>query len=69
MAFHMILPIPMYKLKFRGFRIRENLIRYIIILAGLLMLAFTGLSGVTLVVLFYILLSLLNHLLGMRVSP
>jgi CDP-diacylglycerol--serine O-phosphatidyltransferase len=68
MAFHMILPVPMYNLKFRGFRIRGNLVRYILLLAGAVILAFTGLSGLTLVVLAYILVSLLNHLLGTGVS-
>lgn len=68
MAFHMIVPLPMYSLKFSHFRFRGNLIRYLLILISVLILAFTGLSGLSLVVLTYILLSLLNLLLQMRVS-
>ena len=68
MAFHMILPVPMYTLKFEHFRLRGNLIRYLLILVSVLILAFTGLAGLSLVILTYILLSLLNLLLQARVS-
>ena len=68
MAFHMILPVPMYTLKFEHFRIRGNLIRYILIAVSVTILLFTGLSGLSLVILTYILLSLLNLLLQSRVS-
>ena len=68
MAFHMILPVPMYTLKFEHFRIRGNLIRYILVVVSVLILAFTGMAGLSLVILTYILLSLLNLLLQARVS-
>ena len=68
MAFHMILPIPMYSLKFEHFRIRGNLIRYLLLLLALVILLVTGWGGLPLVILVYILLSLLNLLLARRVS-
>jgi CDP-diacylglycerol--serine O-phosphatidyltransferase len=68
MAFHMILPIPMYSLKFNHFRLRGNLMRYLLVLMALLILIFTGLPGLSLVILSYILLSLLNLLLAVKVS-
>ena len=68
MAFHMILPVPMYSLKFEHFRVRGNLIRYLLILLAVVILFFTGLSGLSLVILTYILLSLLNLLIGARFS-
>lgn len=68
MAFHMILPVPMYSLKFEHFRLRGNLIRYLLLLLSLVILVFTGLGGLSLVILVYILLSLLNLLLAKRVS-
>lgn len=68
MAFYLIMPVPMYTLKFEHFRIRGNLIRYLILAAALLILLFTGLPGLSLVILTYILLSLLNLLLQTRVS-
>lgn len=68
MTFHMILPVPMYSLKFEHFRIRGNLIRYLLLLVAAGILIFTGWGGLSLVILFYILLSLLNLLLVRRVS-
>ena len=68
MAFHMILPIPMYSLKFEHFRLRGNLIRYLLLLLAVLILILTGWGGLSLVILVYILLSLLNLLLARRVS-
>ena len=63
MAFHMILPVPMYSLKFEHFRIRGNMIRYLLIIISGIILLFTWLAGLSLVILTYILLSLLNLLL------
>jgi CDP-diacylglycerol--serine O-phosphatidyltransferase len=68
MAFHMILPVPMYSLKFKNFHLRGNLIRYLILLSAVIILLLTGLAGLSLVILTYILLSLLNLLLQTRVS-
>jgi len=68
MAFHLILPVPMYTLKFKNFRLRGNLIRYLILVLAGVILILTGLAGLSLVVLSYILLSLLNLLLLTRVS-
>ena len=68
MAFHMILPVPMYSLKFEHMRLRGNLVRYLLLLVAVLILIFTGLGGLSLVILVYILLSLLNLLLARRVS-
>jgi len=68
MAFHMILPVPMYSLKFEHMRLRGNLVRYMIIFLAVVILASMGLGGLPLVILVYILLSLLNLLLARRVS-
>jgi len=69
MALHMILPLPMYSLKFTHFRLRGNLVRYAMILLAIGILGLTGIPGLSLLILSYILLSLLNFLLQMRVSP
>lgn len=68
MAIHMILPVPMYSLKFEHFRLRGNLVRYLLLLVALVILLTTGWGGLSLVILIYILLSLLNLLLAKRVS-
>ena len=38
MALHMILPVPMYSLKFKDFRLRGNLIRYLLLVLAVLFL-------------------------------
>jgi CDP-diacylglycerol--serine O-phosphatidyltransferase len=68
MAFHMILPVPMYSLKFEHMRLRGNLIRYLLLLFSLVILLSVGWGGLSLIILVYILLSLLNLLLAKRVS-
>lgn len=68
MAFHMILPVPMYSLKFEHFRLRGNLIRYLLLLLSLVILISVGWGGLSLIILLYIMLSLLNLLLARRVS-
>ena len=68
MAFHMILPVPMYSLKFEHFRLRGNLIRYLLLFLSVVILIIAGWGGLSLVILVYILLSLLNLLLARRVS-
>jgi len=67
MAFHMILPVPMYSLKFEHFRLRGNLIRYLLLFLSLVILLSVGWGGLSLVILLYIMLSLLNLLLARRV--
>ena len=66
MAFYLILPVPMLSLKFEHFSLRGNISRYLVILVAIVILLLTGLSGLTLVVLCYILISLLNILLRTR---
>jgi CDP-diacylglycerol--serine O-phosphatidyltransferase len=68
MALHMIIPLPMYTLKFDNLRIRGNLVRYLLLVLAIPILIITGLPGLSLIVLLYILLSLLNLLLQLRVS-
>ena len=46
MALHMILPVPMYALKFKDFRLRGNLIRYLLLLIAAVILFFTGIAGI-----------------------
>jgi CDP-diacylglycerol---serine O-phosphatidyltransferase len=68
MAFHLVLPIPMYSLKFKHFRLRGNLVRYLLLVVAALLLVIAGPGGLTLVILVYILLSLLNLFATRRVS-
>lgn len=64
MAMHMLVPVPMYSLKFKHFRLVGNLWRYILLLSAVLILLISGIPGLSLVILLYIFLSLLNILVG-----
>ena len=64
LAFQMILPIPMFSLKFESFALRGNVVRYFFLLLSLVIIAIAGIPGLPLIVLIYILLSLINLLLA-----
>ena len=49
----------MFSLKFKNFRLKENIRRYAVLLGAVLFVAFFGVAGFSLSIIFYILLSLL----------
>lgn len=53
----MVLPVPMFTIKFKSFRLKGNLIRFIFLLPSFLLVVFWGLKAIPLVILYYILLS------------
>lgn len=59
----MVIPLPMISFKFSNFKFRENSGRYMLLLIAVLILAFSGIPGLPIVILMYILLSLVNILL------
>jgi CDP-diacylglycerol---serine O-phosphatidyltransferase len=63
MSLLMIVPLPMLSLKFSNVRLVPNFFRYLLITIAALILVFTGIAGLPLVVLTYILLSLVRILL------
>ena len=62
-ALLMIIPLPMLSLKFGNFRLFPNFSRYLLLVLSALILVFTGVAGLPLVILTYILLSLVRILL------
>ncbi|MFZ5939336.1 MAG: CDP-alcohol phosphatidyltransferase family protein [Bacteroidota bacterium] len=60
----MILPVPMFSLKFRNFRLKENFIRYFFLLLALILLIAGGLQAFPVIILCYILLSFVNFFAG-----
>lgn len=63
MSLLMIVPLPMLALKFNNFRLFPNFAKYMLLVLSALILIFTGIPGLPLVVLTYILLSLVRILL------
>jgi CDP-diacylglycerol---serine O-phosphatidyltransferase len=62
----MVIPLPMLSLKFSNFRIIPNFTRYLLIIMAVIIFIFSGLLGLPLVILGYIILSLVRILLTIR---
>jgi CDP-diacylglycerol--serine O-phosphatidyltransferase len=56
--------IPLFALKFKNFSFRGNEIRYVFLFSAFSMLIITGLAGISLTILLYILFSIVNNLLS-----
>jgi CDP-diacylglycerol--serine O-phosphatidyltransferase len=64
LSFHLILPIPMFSLKFEHFKVKGNIIRYLFLIISILVLSLTGVPGLSIVILVYILVAVINLLLA-----
>jgi CDP-diacylglycerol---serine O-phosphatidyltransferase len=58
----MVSNIPMMSLKFRDLKLKDNVARYILIAGSVIMVVFTGFSGLTMVIPYYIIISLTENL-------
>jgi CDP-diacylglycerol---serine O-phosphatidyltransferase len=58
----MVSKIPMFSLKFKSYGIRENLLRYLLLLFAIILIVAFGVPGIIPVILLYILLSLIAPL-------
>jgi CDP-diacylglycerol--serine O-phosphatidyltransferase len=68
MSFLLVSEIPMFALKFKNFNWNGNEIRFVFILISLLILLLCNYSGIPIVITIYILLSLINNLIGKKVQ-
>lgn len=57
-AIMMVVPLPMLSLKFSHYRLRGNFARYLLIALSIIIFLFTGVPGLSLIILVYILISL-----------
>ena len=58
----LITDLPLFSLKFRNYRWKENRIRFIFLLCALLLLITLGVGGIPLIIVFYILLSIVDNI-------
>ena len=65
-SFLLVANIPMFALKFKTLKEKENLIRYFFLACSLLLILFLRISGITVVVLLYILMSVLSNLFSKK---
>lgn len=60
----MVSPVVMFSLKFDGFGLRRNAVRYVYLAMSLVIILFTGMEGIGLAIVLYILSSLIMWLAG-----
>lgn len=53
--------VPMFALKFKTFAWNQNKLRYVFLLLSIALIALTGVPGISLAIILYVLLSLLNN--------
>lgn len=65
-SYLMVSEIPMFSLKFSNYSIKDNFLRYLIIVAAIVSVSIFGLGGFAPVIVLYILLSLLQNCLYLK---
>ena len=53
----MVIPLPMFSIKFSNFGLRDNKIRYLFVIPSFFLLVFIGLTAIPVILVYYILLS------------
>jgi CDP-diacylglycerol--serine O-phosphatidyltransferase len=56
--------VPMFSLKFKNFGFRRNLLKYLLVLTGLISVLIFGIGGIAFTILLYILFSLGGYVLS-----
>jgi CDP-diacylglycerol---serine O-phosphatidyltransferase len=65
----MVIPLPMFSIKFSNFGLKDNKIRYLFVIPSFLLLIFIGLTAIPAILVYYILLSVVTaSLLSKRAS-
>jgi len=65
-SFLMVSELPMFNLKFKNLKLKENALRYFFLGITLLMLIFLQLYALPLIIIWYVLLSAISHLTGKK---
>lgn len=65
-SFLMVSELPMFNLKFKNVRLKENALRYLFLGVTVLMLIILQLYALPLIIIWYVLLSVISHLAGLK---
>ncbi len=65
-SFLMVSELPMFNLKFKNLKLKENALRFLFLGITLLMLVFLQMYALPLIIIWYVLLSGISHLTGMK---
>lgn len=60
MSYLMVSRLPIFSLKFKNFHLRENLSRYILIAAAILLICIFGIPGIALTIMLYIIMAVIR---------
>lgn len=66
MSWLMLSPLHIFSLKFKNFSLRDNYIRYTVIIAAIILVAIFHLPGLSLTILFYVLAALMYNLISSK---
>jgi CDP-diacylglycerol--serine O-phosphatidyltransferase len=62
----MVSELPMFNLKFKNLKLKENGLRYLFLATCIAMFAFLHIYAIPLIIIWYVLLSGINYLAGMK---
>ena len=65
-SFLMVSELPMFNLKFKNVRLKENALRYLFLGVTVLMLIILQLYALPLIIIWYVLLSVISHFAGLK---
>ena len=65
-SFLMVSELPMFNLKFKNLKLKENALRFLFLGVTLLMLVFLQIYALPLIIIWYVLLSVISHLAGTK---
>jgi len=65
-SFLMVSELPMFNLKFKNLKLKENALRYVFLGVTLLMLVFLQIYALPLIIIWYVLLSVISHMTGAK---
>jgi CDP-diacylglycerol--serine O-phosphatidyltransferase len=65
-SFLMVSELPMFNLKFKNVKLKENALRYFFLITCIAMFAFLNIYAIPLIIIWYVILSLISHLTGIK---
>jgi CDP-diacylglycerol---serine O-phosphatidyltransferase len=65
-SFLMVSELPMFNLKFKNVKLKENALRYFFLITCIALFAFLNIYAIPLIIIWYVILSLISHLTGIK---
>jgi CDP-diacylglycerol--serine O-phosphatidyltransferase len=62
----MVSELPMFNLKFKNLKLKENALRYFFLFTCIALFAFLNIYAIPLIIIWYVILSAISHFTGMK---